>query len=87
MLELLHCEYISQLVRFEVLTAVIMKDTVFWNVTPCSLVEVYQRSGGAYCVPLQGWIISQESKQQGDRAYAWFILSWRWRQYILLKHW
>lgn len=69
MLELLYCEYISQLVRFEVLTAVIMKRTVFWNVTPYSLEKVYQRSGGTYCVHLQGWVIGQGSKQRGHRAY------------------
>jgi hypothetical protein len=37
------------LVRFQVLTAVSMKMTVFWDVAPCSLVEVYLRFRGAYC--------------------------------------
>jgi hypothetical protein len=31
---------------FEVLTVVSMKIAVFWVVTPCSLVEVYQRFRG-----------------------------------------
>jgi hypothetical protein len=53
MLELLYSQYISQLARFEVLAAMTMKSTVFWNVTPCSLVEVYQRSGGTYCIHLR----------------------------------
>jgi hypothetical protein len=30
--------------EFEVLTAVTTKSTIFWFVTPCSLVEVYRRS-------------------------------------------
>jgi hypothetical protein len=29
--------------RFEVLTAVIVKITIFWNETPCSLVDLCQR--------------------------------------------
>jgi hypothetical protein len=37
----------SQVVGFEVLTAVNMKMTVFWVVVPCSLVEVYRRFRGA----------------------------------------
>jgi hypothetical protein len=31
---------------FEILIAMAMKSTVFWNVMPCSLVEVYLRFGG-----------------------------------------
>jgi hypothetical protein len=30
-----------KLVRFEVLTAVTMEITAFWDVTPCSQVDVY----------------------------------------------
>jgi hypothetical protein len=36
------------LVRYQVLTAASMKMTVFWDVAPCSLVEVYRRFRGAY---------------------------------------
>jgi hypothetical protein len=41
-------------VRFQVLTAASMKVTVFWDVTPCSLVEVYRRFRGACCLHHQG---------------------------------
>jgi hypothetical protein len=37
-------------VRFQVLTAASMKITIFWDVAPCSLVEVYRRFRGAYCL-------------------------------------
>jgi len=30
-----------------------MKNTTFCDVTPCSLVEMYQRFGGTYCIHLQ----------------------------------
>jgi hypothetical protein len=41
--------YATQIsVFFEVLTAVIMKAIVFWDITPCSLVEVHRRFGGTY---------------------------------------
>jgi hypothetical protein len=33
--------------RFEVLMAVTVKSTVFRDVTPCSLVEVYKRSSAS----------------------------------------
>jgi hypothetical protein len=32
------------IVRFQVLPAESMKAAVFWDVAPCSLVDVYQRS-------------------------------------------
>jgi hypothetical protein len=41
-------------VRFQVLTAASMKMTVFWDVTLCSLVEVYRRFRGACCLNHQG---------------------------------
>jgi hypothetical protein len=31
-----------------------MKMTVFWNVAPCSLVEIGSRFKGAYCLHYQG---------------------------------
>jgi hypothetical protein len=31
-----------------------MKMTVFWVVAPCSLVEVYRRFRGAFCLHYQG---------------------------------
>jgi hypothetical protein len=39
--------------RFELAIAVDMKSTVFWNVTPWSLVEVYVRFAGPHCLLLQ----------------------------------
>jgi hypothetical protein len=33
-------------VRFEVLVAMTTKSTIFWNVTPCSVVEVTDLSEG-----------------------------------------
>jgi hypothetical protein len=37
-------------VRFQVLTAAIMKFRIFWHVVPCSHVEVDRRFRGAYCL-------------------------------------
>jgi hypothetical protein len=44
----------SDRVGFEVLTAVRKKMAVFWVLAPCSLVEVYQRFRGPYCLRHQG---------------------------------
>jgi hypothetical protein len=37
-------------VRFQVLTAASMKLRVFWDVVPCSQVDVDRRFRGAYCL-------------------------------------
>jgi hypothetical protein len=50
-----------RIVGFEVLTAVSSKMAVYCVVAPCSLVEIYQRFGGPYCLHHQddeGSIIS-----------------------------
>jgi hypothetical protein len=39
----------SDIIRCSVLTATNMKMTVFWDVAPCSLVEINRRFGDAYC--------------------------------------
>jgi hypothetical protein len=39
------------LVGFEVLTAVVMKSTIFWDITPCSPLSVSRRFGGTLCFP------------------------------------
>jgi hypothetical protein len=38
----------SVFVEFNVLTAVVMKSTVFWDMTPCSPLKVNRRFGGTY---------------------------------------
>jgi hypothetical protein len=48
------CRKKKLLVRLQVLTASIMKMTVFWDVAPCCLVKVYRRFRGAYCLHHQG---------------------------------
>jgi hypothetical protein len=44
---------VDQFVRFEVFTAVTMKNAVFWDVAPCRSC-VNRRFGGTYCLHLQG---------------------------------
>jgi hypothetical protein len=56
-----YCVYSLFLVLFKVGTAVTMKNTIFWNVKPCSPVEVYRRFGGTCCFHLQGIRISHVS--------------------------
>jgi hypothetical protein len=35
-------------VTFEVLTAVVMKSSIFWDITPCSLLEINRGFGGKF---------------------------------------
>jgi hypothetical protein len=43
-----------QKVRFYVLAAANVKITAFWDVAPCSVVEIGRRFKGAYCLHHQG---------------------------------
>jgi hypothetical protein len=67
-------------IGFEVLTAVVMKNSVFWDLTLCSPFKVNQHFGRTCRLHLQGRRISQErnqykadSKQSRFNA-VWFML-------------
>jgi hypothetical protein len=64
---------------FEFLAVVTMKSSMFWNVTPCSLVDV-ERFGGICSLHLQGRRVSQTRSRA---LLGLFILwPWRWRHYV-----
>jgi hypothetical protein len=63
-------------VRFEDLIAVVMNNTIFWNITPCSPLKVNRRFGRTYHLHLQGWI----SRVRYQRESRWQAR--RWRTYI-----
>jgi hypothetical protein len=73
------------LLWFEVLTAVVMKSSVFWDITPCNPLSVNRRFGGTYRLHLQGRRISQASSAchlLSSWFLAWLILRpWRWRRH------
>jgi hypothetical protein len=52
---------------FELLTAVVMKSTIFWDITPCSPLSVNRRFGGTYRIHLQGRIICRARNQRESR--------------------
>jgi hypothetical protein len=66
--------------RFQVLTATSMEITVFWDVAQRSLVEVYRRFTGAYCLQHQGpdhlWnvgkFLQDNTAQHPRRQYLFF---------------
>jgi hypothetical protein len=35
-------------IGFEVLTAVVMKSAIFWDITPCTPLSINRRFGGTY---------------------------------------
>jgi hypothetical protein len=43
-----------RIVRFEVFTAVTMKNAIFWDVVPCRSRELNRRLGGTYRLHFQG---------------------------------
>jgi uncharacterized protein YjiK len=56
-------------VGFEVLTAVVMKSTIFWDIKPCSPLKVNRFFGGKYRLHLQGRRIS-EARYQHEAGSA-----------------
>jgi hypothetical protein len=82
-------------VGFEVLTAVIMKISIFWDITQCSLLKLNRRFEGTLRLHLQGPISLAEQQRESrfpsvgqplSRCYlARLTEPWRWRRYILPK--
>jgi hypothetical protein len=61
---------IINFVWFEVLTAVVMKSSVFWDITPCIPLKFNQRFGGTCRLHLQGRSISRTRNQRESRWQA-----------------
>jgi hypothetical protein len=62
---------LTNFVGFEVLTAVVMNNTVFWDVTPCSPLKVNRRFGGTYRLLLQGRISRARYQLESRRQAEW----------------
>jgi hypothetical protein len=81
-------------VGFEALTAVVMKITIFWDITERSPLNVNRRFRGTYCLHHQGRRISRARSQSESRYWSvyhmlsrWFLARlilrpWRWRRYV-----
>jgi hypothetical protein len=68
------------IVWFEVLTAVVMKSTIFWDITPCSPLSVNRRFGGTCRLLFQGRRIRRVRNQRESRCQAEL---WLWRDIFL----
>jgi hypothetical protein len=60
-------ELLVRVCEIEVLTAVTVKITVFSDVTPPSLVDIYQHFGEACCLRFQGR--KEEDSEDGSRIF------------------
>jgi hypothetical protein len=75
---------------FEVLTPVVMKSIIFWDITPCSPLIFNRCFGGTYLLHLQGQRIRRvltwnQVQIRGFHVLCrWFviILPWWWRRYV-----
>jgi hypothetical protein len=61
---------ITSNVGFEVLTAVVMKSTIFWDIKLCSRLKDIRRFGVIHRPHLQGGKISQERDQGESRKHS-----------------
>jgi hypothetical protein len=71
-----------QIIRFagfEVLAVMVMKSSVFWDITMCSLSKVNPRVGGTCHIHLQGRRISQARNHH--KAGSKKILVWTTQSY------
>jgi hypothetical protein len=65
----------KECVGFGVLTAVVMKTIIFWDITPRSPLNVNRRFGGIYLVHLQGRRISQARNHSVCHLLSsWFLI-------------
>jgi hypothetical protein len=55
--------------RFKILTATIMKLTVFWDVAPCSIIKIYRRFRGDYCLHHQGMMEAASASEKSVKLY------------------
>jgi hypothetical protein len=55
-------------VECEILTAVVMKSAIFWDITPYSPLSINRRFGGTYSLHLQGKKISRARNQRETRC-------------------
>jgi hypothetical protein len=62
------------IVRFQVFTAASMKMAAFWDVAPCSLVEVYRRFRRA-CYPI---IALLEAASTSETSLNFYQTKWRY---------
>jgi hypothetical protein len=67
---------------FQVLTAASVKMTVFWDVAPCSLGEVYRRFRGAYCLLLPDYTAQHPRRQS---PFYTFLVLCNWSSQISNK--
>jgi hypothetical protein len=47
---------------------IFLKMTVFWDVAPCSLAEVYRRFRGAYCLHYQSLMMETGSASNTEKS-------------------
>jgi hypothetical protein len=70
-------------VKYEILSADVMKSTILWDITPCNPLSVNLRFGGTYRLHLQG------RKNKFSKKPAWklnlFSQLWWWRRYVPAK--
>jgi hypothetical protein len=71
-------------VGFEVLTAVVMKSTIFWDITPCSPLTVNRSFGGTYRLHVQGRKnkLNLFFRPSSGSKNNLFFRPWRWKRYV-----
>jgi hypothetical protein len=80
---ILHTEKYS--LGFEVLRAVLINSSIFWDIKPCSLLKVYWRFGGTHNLYLHSRRVNQ-ARNQHEESTKQFEPR-KWMQNVPLKYW
>jgi hypothetical protein len=68
---------------FDILIGVVMKSSIFWDITMCNLVKVNWHFRGTCSLYLWSWRVSQaRSQNEAGRKHS---STWRWKQCIPQK--
>jgi hypothetical protein len=67
------CRFASYCVGFEVLTAVVKKTPIFWDITPCSPLRVNRRFGEPCHLNLQGRTSQAKNQHEAGSKQLWLL--------------
>jgi hypothetical protein len=67
---------VLSLLDLRFLTVVIMKSTIFWDVMPCSKIEIHKYFGEIYHFHLKDQQVNQASNKQAASSLSFLLTDW-----------
>jgi hypothetical protein len=70
---------------YELLTDVVIRSTLFWDIISCTQLKANRRFGGTFCLHLEGWSLKCVSNRQEISAKCG--RSWQGYRHLALRPW